>query len=99
MTKLLTKLPVTTYYVNRFFDTNNQISKLGILYMPKRYKIREILSILKKDGWILLRQKGSHKQFAHPIKTGVVTVSCHSLNDDLHPKTAQSIFKQARIRK
>jgi predicted RNA binding protein YcfA (HicA-like mRNA interferase family) len=66
--------------------------------MPKRYKVREILKMLKKDGWVLLRQKGSHKQFAHPIKKGVVTVSGHSTNDDLHPKTASSIFKQAGLK-
>ncbi len=67
--------------------------------MPKRYKIRESLEILNRDGWILLRQKGSHMQFAHSIKPGVVTVSFHSKNDDLHPKTASSIFKQAGLKK
>jgi predicted RNA binding protein YcfA (HicA-like mRNA interferase family) len=67
--------------------------------MAKRYKGREILDILKRDGWILLRQKGSHMQFAHSEKSGVVTVSFHSRNDDLHPKTASSIFKQAGLKK
>ena len=67
--------------------------------LPKRYKIREVIKILERDGWVLLRQKGSHMQYAHPIKKGVVTVSFHSFNDDLHPKTLSSIFKQARIEK
>lgn len=67
--------------------------------MAKRYKAREILEILRKDGWILLRQKGSHLQFAHHQKSGVVTVSFHSKTDDLHPKTASSIFKQAGLKK
>lgn len=67
--------------------------------MAKRYKGREILEILSKDGWVLLRQKGSHMQFAHPHKSGVVTVSVHSKNDELHPKTASSIFKQAGLKK
>ena len=67
--------------------------------MAKRYKVREILKILKKDGWIVLRQKGSHIQFAHPKKKGVVTLAFHSSNDDLHPKTASSIFKQAGLKK
>ena len=71
---------------------------MGSLIMPKRYKVREILRILKEDGWLLLRQKGSHMQFAHPKKPGVVTVSFHSANDDLHPKTAASIFKQAGLK-
>jgi predicted RNA binding protein YcfA (HicA-like mRNA interferase family) len=67
--------------------------------MAKRYKTREILELLKQDGWSLLRQKGSHMQFVHPTKEGLVTVSFHSKNDDLHPKTALSIFKQAGWKK
>ena len=63
--------------------------------MAKRYKVREILKMLKDDGWVLLRQKGSHMQFAHPSKKGVVTISYHSSNDDIHPKMAVSIFRQA----
>jgi len=67
--------------------------------MAKRYKVREILEILNGDGWILLRQRGSHMQFAHPQKSGVVTVAFHSKNDDLHPNTAASIFRQAGLKK
>ena len=63
----------------------------------KRYKVRDILKILRKDGWVLLRTKGSRFQFAHPLKKGLVTVSFHSANDDLHPRVAKSIFNQAGI--
>jgi predicted RNA binding protein YcfA (HicA-like mRNA interferase family) len=65
--------------------------------MAIRYKVRDILRILREDGWILLRTKGSHQQFAHPDKRGLVTVSFHSSNEDLHPKTAVSIFRQAGL--
>jgi predicted RNA binding protein YcfA (HicA-like mRNA interferase family) len=65
--------------------------------MAKRYKVRDILQLLQKDGWILLWSKGSHRQFAHPSKDGVVTVSFHSNNDDLHPKTVACIFRQAGL--
>lgn len=34
----------------------------------KRYKVREILKMLADDGWYLKRQRGSHRQFGHPIK-------------------------------
>jgi len=27
----------------------------------KRYKVKDILGMLKKDGWYLDRQKGSHR--------------------------------------
>jgi predicted RNA binding protein YcfA (HicA-like mRNA interferase family) len=64
---------------------------------PKRYKVRDVLHLLRHDGWVLLRSKGSHQQFAHPIKNGVVTISYHSSNDDLHPKTFASILSQAGL--
>ncbi len=64
----------------------------------RRYKVREMLRLLKDDGWVLLRSKGSHMQFAHPVKRGLVTVSFHSGNDDLHPKTANSILRQADLK-
>ncbi|MBI2825683.1 MAG: type II toxin-antitoxin system HicA family toxin [Planctomycetia bacterium] len=61
-------------------------------------KVREILNILKNDGWRLVRQKGSHRQFQHDTKTGTVTVAGKP-GDDLHPKTAASILKQAQLQK
>ena len=64
----------------------------------KRYKVRDILRVIRDDGWVLLRSKGSHLQFAHPVKSGLVTISFHSSNDDLHPKTANSVFRQAGLK-
>ena len=61
-------------------------------------KIREVLKLLKKDGWELARQKGSHKQFRHPIKSGLVTVPDHGKNVDLAKGTANSILKQAGLK-
>ena len=40
-------------------------------------KVKEIIKIIEKDGWYLTRQKGSHKQYKHAKKTGLVTVSGH----------------------
>jgi len=37
-------------------------------------KIRDIIKLLEQDGWVLVTQKGSHRQFKHPIKPGRVTV-------------------------
>ena len=31
---------------------------------------KAVIKALKKDGWIEVDQKGSHKQFRHPTKTG-----------------------------
>ena len=57
---------------------------------------REIIKVLKRDGWYEVAQAGSHKQFKHPTKAGRVTVP--------HPKrdiprgTLKSIEKQAGIK-
>ena len=59
-------------------------------------KAREIIKI-EADGWFLVRQKGSHKQYRHPGKNGVVTIAAHKLSDELAPGSLNSIFKQAQI--
>ena len=41
----------------------------------KTIKVLKILKTLKADGWILVHQKGSHRQFKHPTKKGKVTVN------------------------
>jgi predicted RNA binding protein YcfA (HicA-like mRNA interferase family) len=57
-------------------------------------KIREIIRMLKADGWVLVTTKGSHRQFKHPAKPGRVTVSGKP-SDDVAPGTLNSIRKQA----
>ena len=37
------------------------------------------------DGWCVVAQNGSHKQFKHPVKQGSVTVRVRWLSDDLTP--------------
>ena len=57
---------------------------------------RDVIKLLKADGWYEVNQVGSHKQFKHPTKKGRVTVP--------HPKrdipigTLKSIEKQAGIK-
>ena len=57
--------------------------------------VKEVEKILKKDGWYLYKQIGSHRQYKHDIKKGKVTVPYHK--GDLDIGTAKSIFKQASI--
>jgi predicted RNA binding protein YcfA (HicA-like mRNA interferase family) len=35
---------------------------------------RDVIKVLKLDGWYEVNQVGSHKQFKHPTKRGRVTV-------------------------
>ncbi|MBK8727747.1 MAG: type II toxin-antitoxin system HicA family toxin [Holophagaceae bacterium] len=63
--------------------------------MPK--KIREILRLLAKDGWVAVRQSGSHRVFKHPTKPGIVVVPVHE-GKDLGRGTEESILKQAGLK-
>lgn len=60
----------------------------------KRYKVREVIRLLEADGWFIKNQRGSHRQFVHPIKTTKVTVN-KGMNDDLTQFELNSIWKQA----
>ncbi len=53
---------------------------------------------MKKDGWYMVVQRGSHKQFKHPVKSGRVTIAGNP-GDDIAPGTLNSILKQAVIKK
>ena len=59
-----------------------------ILVTPK-----ELLKVLKKDGWYVDRIRGSHHMLKHTSKVGRVTVPVHK--EDLKPKTLHTILKQA----
>jgi len=60
-------------------------------------KIRDILRLLADDGWYLARTRGSHHQFKHPTKPGVVTIAGRP-GDELAPGTLNSILKQAGLK-
>lgn len=62
----------------------------------KTLKVREVVKLIEKDGWYLARTKGSHRQFKHPVKSGLVTVPGKP-SDDLAPGTLNSILKQAQL--
>jgi predicted RNA binding protein YcfA (HicA-like mRNA interferase family) len=57
---------------------------------------REVLRLLKADGWVEVAQKGSHLQLKHPNKSGRVTLP--------HPKrdlaigTLRSIEQQSGVK-
>jgi predicted RNA binding protein YcfA (HicA-like mRNA interferase family) len=60
-------------------------------------KVGAVLDLLREDGWLLVRTKGSHRQFRHPTKPGTVTVSGKP-SLDLRPGTLNSILKQAGLK-
>lgn len=63
--------------------------------MPR--KVKDLLKRIQKDGWRLVAQKGSHRQFKHPTKPGRVTISGHKDSDDVSLDMEKSILRQAGL--
>lgn len=61
----------------------------------KSYSSREVIQILKRDGWHEVSCVGDHHQFKHDIKPGKVTV-VHP-EKDVSIQLLKSISKQAGI--
>ncbi|MDR2586028.1 MAG: type II toxin-antitoxin system HicA family toxin [Prevotellaceae bacterium] len=60
----------------------------------KRYKVKEVIKLLEKDGWYLVYVEGSHRQFKHLEKIGKVTVN-EKPSTTLSQENLNSIWKQA----
>ena len=60
-------------------------------------KVRKAMQMIEEDGWRLVRIRGSHRQFKHPVKPGRVTVPGKP-SDDLPPGTWNSILKQSGLK-
>jgi len=60
-------------------------------------KVMELLKMLKADGWTLSRTRGSHRQFKHPIKPGLVTVAGKP-SADVPKGTLNAILKQSGLK-
>lgn len=72
-----------------------------IIFVPegnqmKSYSSREVIQILKADGWYEVNVVGSHHQFKHPTKPGRVTVK-HP-DKDIPRKTLDSIERQSGLK-
>jgi predicted RNA binding protein YcfA (HicA-like mRNA interferase family) len=61
-------------------------------------KAKALIKIIEEDGWLLVRQKGSHRQYKHPFKTGLITIAFHKLSDEVAIGTLNSILKQAGLK-
>jgi predicted RNA binding protein YcfA (HicA-like mRNA interferase family) len=57
---------------------------------------RTVIKNIEEDGWYLVNQEGSHRQYKHPIKSGRVTVPCPK--KDIAIGTLKTIEKQSGIK-
>lgn len=62
----------------------------------KSYSSREVIAMLKQDGWYLFNIVGSHHHFKHPTKKGKTTVKHQS--KDIPPATLKSIAAQSGLK-
>lgn len=63
----------------------------------KTVKVSAIIQKLLDDGWYLVNQEGSHRQFKHPVRKGKVTVNGHP-SDDVWGFLLKSIEKQSGLK-
>ncbi|MCQ2136112.1 MAG: type II toxin-antitoxin system HicA family toxin [Bacteroidales bacterium] len=54
--------------------------------------------MLREDGWYLVGQRGSHRQYKHTVKSGRVTVNGKP-SQVLEQEILNSVFKQAGWKK
>lgn len=59
---------------------------------------RQIIEIITEDGWVQVRQKGSHRAFKRLKKKGIVTIAFHRMKDEVPKGTLNSILKQAQLK-
>ncbi len=67
------------------------------LWQALTVKVRDIIQLLREDGWEQVRMKGSHRQFRHPEKPGTVTIA-GKFGIDIPIGTLKNIFKQAKLK-
>ena len=60
-------------------------------------KVRDLVKLLERDGWYWVRTNGSHHQYKHQTKPGVVTVPGNP-GKDLAVGTLNNILKQAGLK-
>jgi predicted RNA binding protein YcfA (HicA-like mRNA interferase family) len=49
------------------------LNPVGAGYVAK--KVHQVISILEAHGWRQVRERGSHRQFRHPDRAPVLTVT------------------------
>lgn len=60
-------------------------------------KVRQLIKLIQDDGWYLVRTRGSHRQFKHPVKLGTVTVS-GNMGLDVPKGRLNSVLRQAGLK-
>lgn len=62
-----------------------------------RITAKQLINKLKELGYVLYASEGSHQHFAHPHKTGKITVPVHS-GKIIGPGLLKAILRQAKLK-
>ncbi len=65
--------------------------------MATKGKVRDIVKLIRDDGWLYSHSTGDHNHYHHPSKPGKVTVPGKP-SMDLKVKTWDSILRQAGLK-
>jgi predicted RNA binding protein YcfA (HicA-like mRNA interferase family) len=57
----------------------------------------DLVKLIESDGWYWVRTKGSHHQYKHPTRPGLVTVP-GNLGKEMAVGTLNNILKQAGLK-
>jgi len=60
-------------------------------------KVKDVVKMIEKDGWFAVRTRGSHRQFKHKTKKGLVTIAGKP-SGELAPGTLNSVLRQAGLK-
>ncbi len=60
-------------------------------------KVADAIRLIEADGWFLTRTRGSHRQFRHGTKPGLLTISGKP-STDIPRGTLRSILRQAGLK-
>ena len=74
------------------------VDKSGVVVYNYKMKVKEIIRKLNENGWYLIRQKGSHRQFKNDNIKGLVTIA-GKFSDEIDKGTLNSIYKQSKIKR
>jgi predicted RNA binding protein YcfA (HicA-like mRNA interferase family) len=59
--------------------------------------VRNVIKMVEKDGWFVVGIRGSHRQFKHNTKKGLVTIAGKP-SAELAPGTLNSVLRQAGLK-
>ena len=63
--------------------------------MPRRYRPREVIRVLERLGWRVVRQRGSHVRLE--LADGRNPVTVPASRREVDPKTLGSILRQSGL--